>query len=426
MIIKDIGRRTALGAVGATLAAPRLARAQTTTINAFGHRVHQIVTSGAAGGDVTADWRKTNKAEITWITLGDVAPIHERLLRELTLGETTLDLVHILNGRAIPRTLALFEPLDPFQQAEPIEDLQDISPGLVAPMKLEGGLRAIPMRHTTNALVYNEALFEERGIAGPPKTFEELVEIARKLTFKRADGSQVNGLVFHTGSLALFVALARAFNGDYMTPDGKIACDQPASVKALATLAELQKSEVMPRNMNGIALEEITTWMQQGRAAMTLTAFARIGSFNDQAASRYPGKIKAAIVPMIAEFAGKIPYASTFEFWSYAIPKNAKNKKLTWSLIRALSSKSGTLGMALNGNGPVRLSTYADPAFAKDLARATIEAQALREARIHLPAFDNQARANDVFIEESQAALLGMKPADKAMADAAKRVQLLL
>ena len=83
MIIKDIGRRTALGAVGATLAAPRLARAQTTTINAFGHRVHQIVTSGAAGGDVTADWRKTNKAEINWITLGDVAPIHERLLRVL-------------------------------------------------------------------------------------------------------------------------------------------------------------------------------------------------------------------------------------------------------------------------------------------------------------------------------------------------------
>ena len=82
--------------------------------------------------------------------------------------------------------------------------------------------------------------------------------------------------------------------------------------------------------------------------------------------------------------------------------------------------------MALNGNGPVRGSTYTDPTFAKDVARATVEAQALRNGRIPLPAFDNQARANDVFIEESQAALLGMKPPQQAMSDAARRVQAML
>ncbi len=413
-------------AAGAALAAPSIARAQTPpTLNAFGHRVHQNVTNGP-GGDVTAAWRAAQKAEINWITLGDVAAINERLLREITLAETTIDLAYLVNGRAIPRTLALFEPLDAFQQAEPVEDFADISPGLVAPMKLEGSLRGVPMRHATNALVYNEALFEERGIAGVPKTFEELVEAARKLTFKRADGTQVHGMVFATVFAANYLAFGRSFNGDYMTLDGKIVCDQPAMVKGIAALAEMHKAEILPRNMSALTNEEITTMIQQGRVAMAMNPFARVVSYNDPALSKYPGKIKAALMPMTAELVGKVPYAPTYEFWAFAIPKNSKNKKLTWSLIRALSSKEGTLKMALNGNGPVRISTYADATFAKSLPHAAIEAEAIKTARIPLPAFDNQTRAYDIFTEESQAAMLGMKPPQQAMADAAKRVQPLL
>lgn len=417
--------RRRLALTTAALAAALPARAQTRTLNAFGHRVHQNIMNGP-GGDVTAAWRAAQKTDINWITLGDVAAIGERLLREISLAETTFDLTHLVNGRAIPRNLALFEPLDAFQQAEPIEDFADISAGLIGPLKLDGTLRGIPMRHATNALVYNEALFEERGIAGIPKTFEELVEAARKLTFKRADGTQVYGMVFAVQFPTNYLAFGRAFNGDYMSADGKITCEQPGMVKGIATLAELHKAEVLPRNMSAMTNEEITTMIQQGRVAMAINPFARVVSYNDPANSKYPGKIKAALMPMTADLVGKVPYASTYEFWAYAIPKNSKNKALTWSLIRALSSKEGTLKMALNGNGPVRVSAYADPALAKNLPHAAIEAEAIKSARIPLPAFDQQQRAYDIFTEESQAAMLGMKTAERAMADAAKRVQPLL
>jgi multiple sugar transport system substrate-binding protein len=421
-----ITRRKALASTtAAVITAPAIARAQTRTLNAFGHRVHQNIMNGP-GGDVTAAWREANKVEIAWNTLGDSAAVQERVLRELTLSETTLDLVHVVNGRAIPRTLALLEPLDPLQQAEPIEDFADISAGLVAPMKLDGGLRGVPMRHATNALVYNEAIFEERGIAGIPRTFEELMEVARKLTFKRADGTQVFGMVFAVQFTSNFLAFGRAFNGDYMTGDGKITSDQPGMVKGIAALAELHKAEVLPRNMSALTNEEITTMIQQGRVAMCINPFARVVSYNDPKNSKYPGRIKAALMPMTAELAGKVPYATTYEFWAYAIPRNSKNKALTWSLIRALSSKQGTLKMALNGNGPVRVSTYAEPSFSGSLPHAAVEAEALKSARIPLPAFDQQARAYDIFTEESQAAMLGMKTAERAMADAARRVQPLL
>lgn len=421
-------RRRLIATAGASLAAlgaPAIGRAQTRSLQAFGHRVHQAVTNGP-GGDVLAGWRAAEKAEVNWTTLGDVAAINERLLREVTLSETSIDLAHLLNGRALPRTLALFEPLDAHMQRAPIEDFADVSPGLVAPMRLDGSLRAVPMRHATNTLIWNEAIFAERGIAGPPRTFEELLETARKLTFARPDGTQVFGLVFTTVFASNFLSFARSLDGDYMTLDGRVVCAEPPMVKALAALADLHKAGAMPRNMNAMNNEEITTWIQQGRVAMTINPFARVVSYNDPATSKAPGRIKAAAMPMAADLAGKVPYAATTEYWSYAIPRNSRNKELAWSLIRALSAKAGTLGMALNGNGPVRVSTYADPAFANGLAHAALEAQALKDARIHLPAFDNQARAHDVFVEESQAAMLGMKPADKAMADAERRVKAML
>jgi multiple sugar transport system substrate-binding protein len=183
---------------------------------------------------------------------------------------------------------------------------------------------------------------------------------------------------------------------------------------------------VLPRNFATVNNEEITTWMQQGRAAMTINPFARLVTYNDPAKGKYGGRFKSLLPPMASDLAGKVPYAPTTEFWSLVIPKNAKQKPLGWEMIRALSSKAGTLAMALNGNGPTRVSTYTDEKLKAAMPYAADEAAALKASRIHLPAFDEQARAHDIFLEETQAAVLGIKPAQQAMDDAVKRVKPLL
>ena len=50
----------------------------------------------------------------------------------------------------------------------------------------------------------------------------------------------------------------------------------------------------------------------------------------------------------------------------------------------------------------------------------------LKVARVPLPAFDEAARAGDLFKEEAEAAVLGMKTPEEAMASLVKRVQPLL
>lgn len=59
------------------------------------------------------------------------------------------------------------------------------------------------------------------------------------------------------------------------------------------------------------------------------------------------------------------------------ILRSARNKPLAWSLIKDLSSKENTLKAALNGNGPVRASTYADARFASTVPYAAAEAATL-------------------------------------------------
>jgi multiple sugar transport system substrate-binding protein len=123
---------------------------------------------------------------------------------------------------------------------------------------------------------------------------------------------------------------------------------------------------------------------------------------------------------------GKMPMASVVEFWAMCVPAHARDKELAWSFIQAMSSPAVTLGAARNGNGPVRLSTFADPSFAAAQPMASIEANALKGARVPLPAFPEAARAQAIFVEEVQLAVLGRKEVKSAIASVMERVKPLL
>ena len=252
------------GAAAGSAFLPRGAFAQAKTLTVLGHRVHQNAATTGPGGDATEAFRKANDANVNWVTFGDVNAVHERLLREASLSETSIDVAYLVNGRAVPRNLQLFEPLDALMKQAPIEAFDDFAPGLLAPLKLGDALHGIPVRHATNALIYNEALLEERGVTKLPTSFEELAELVRKLTFKREDGTQVYGLAFTAVFASNFLTLARCLGGDYMTTDGKIVAAEPPMVKTLTLLADFYKAGVLPRNFATVNNEEITTWMQQG------------------------------------------------------------------------------------------------------------------------------------------------------------------
>ncbi|MBM3537397.1 MAG: extracellular solute-binding protein [Alphaproteobacteria bacterium] len=426
-MIKGLSRRQtlrgALGVAAVLAATPHRGFAASKTLNILAHRVHQNSLTTGPAGDLTKAWRDANDANCEWATF-DTNPLQDRLFREASLDRTDFGVGFLVNSRATTAAASLLHPLDAYQSSAPIEDFADIAPGLVSAMRFDGKLVSVPFRHATIGLFYNEALLEEQGIKAPPKSLEELVDQAKKLTFRSSAGTPVTGMVLASDLTVFPVTFARAFGGDFIGPDLKLVPDPAALEKALATLADLFKSGTLPRTYATTSNDDQVTWLQQGRAAFTVLPFARFAQLNRQDQSKYPGKIKAIEFPASQSLQGRM--SSVVEFWAMSIPANARDKDLAWNFIRAMSSKAVTTGAARNGNGPVRVSTYSDPGFAADQPLAAVEARALAGARVPLPAFPEAARAQTIFNEEVQLTVLGRKTPKEGVAAIIERVKPLL
>ncbi len=421
----NTNRRTLLTGAAALLAAPGLARAQARRLDILSHRVHQAVLTQGAAGDLTEPWRRSNGAELAWTT-ADIGPMQDRLLREASLPQTDFGVGYLLNSRATPQVGALLEPLDGLLQSDPIARYDDIAPGLRQAMQVGGRTIAIPVRHATNGLFYNAALLEERGITAPPASFEEFLDQCRRVSGRRGEGPPVVGLVM-TAALASYpVIFARAFAGDFITEDFRLLPNRDAMVSGIAAIRGLFEANALPRTYATITNEDQVTWLLQGRAAFAILPFARHAQLNRPDQSRFAGRINAIEVPVSTTAPAGTRMATAVEFWSLSLPRNARDKALGWSFIREMSSPEVTLGSARNGNGPVRVSTYAEPAFAASTPLAAVEAAALSRARIPFPAFPEASRAEAIFVEEVQSAVLGRKTPAQAVADTASRVQPLL
>ena len=426
--MNPIRRRAVLAGM---LAAPALARAddKPAKLTIISHRVHQLTATQGPGGDVTAPWRERTGVALEWVTL-DLDAIHDRLFREASLSHSQVSIGFVLNTRAVPEALRLFEPLDPYIAKAPIDDFADMQPRFVDAFRDrtagEGGHVGIPYRHAVNAMHYNEVIFAERGVAAPPALLDDLLPACRKLTHTRADGAKVAALAFEADNYVMMVQFARAYGGDFITEDFKIVADQPPMAQALTLLRTLYAEGHLPQNITAMSQNDLIGAMQAGTVAMMSFPFGRTVLFNDPKSSKYPGQFRTTFVPASAAMQARGEVMSSAEFWSMAIPRNAPSKDLAWDLIRWLSKPENTVAEAINGNGPVRVSAYADSRLQKMVPYAAQEATALKWSRVPMPAFAKSAQAKDIAVEEMQAAMLGMQPPEASARNMARRIRPLL
>jgi multiple sugar transport system substrate-binding protein len=378
------------------------------------------------GGDIVQAWAEKHNLKVEFIT-GSVDPHHTRLFQEASLNETSIDMA-ILLSRFLNENIAnLFEPLDDLQAANPIEDIDGISPGMRQAMTYDGSIYGIPWRHATEALHMNTALLKERGLTEYPKTFEEVLEYAEKLTYKRDDGTQVHGLIFEGPTVASLSQFYRSYGADFMTTDMQVVADSPEMIAAMNQLKKFYDEGVLPTGfLNFIPPEDATAMMQQGRAAMVFSPFGRTFNYANRDASKFPEDMAVIAVPPLA---GHEAPATKTEFWAYVIPANSTKKELAWDLIRELSTLESTVTMAAEkGNGPVREAAYADPRVraAFTYADADAEASAVAGATPPLPGFAKSAQAADYFTEAVQSILIGAASAEDAMKELAVKTRALL
>ncbi|BFU41988.1 ABC transporter substrate-binding protein [Krasilnikovia sp. MM14-A1004] len=238
-----------------------------------------------------------------------------------------------------------------------------------------GGKRcAMPFLADAYGLFYNKDLFAKAGIAGPPKTLDELSEDAKKLTVRNPDGS-----LKRVGFLPLFdfyenaaAHLAPTVGAKWLTADGKSAIGADPAWKTLLTwqksLVDWYGFDNLQKFRAGLGDEfSADNAFQKGQVAINIDAEYRLAFLKDQAP-----KLSYGVAPLPTSDAGR--YGAGYVTGNImGIAKNAKNPEAAWELIKYLTTNDTTIVKLANSlrNIPTTTASAADPALQVDPAFKT-------------------------------------------------------
>lgn len=192
--------------------------------------------------------------------------------------------------------------------------------------KLDGKYWSLPTGVRSLALIWNKDLFKAAGLdpEKPPKTLDEFVDMAKKLTIRDANGKLTQeGFAYNTsgqGHSWLREVLLPQAGVEIMSKDGKTVQwnSKPEAYEMFKWFTDLTKVH----KVGEIGFyDDDNKAFTSGKAAMTIDGSFRLGNYKT-----LPNlNIGVAELPLPKADSKKVNFAS---YWTHAITKQAKNEKL--------------------------------------------------------------------------------------------------
>ena len=216
------------------------------------------------------------------------------------------------------RDCGLIQPLP--NDTFPHDEIESNFFKMVSSMKVDGDYWGLPTAVRSLALFYNNDLFSEAGLSGPPETLDQMVEYAKKLTKTDSAGNyiQVGFAVDTDGQDHHFwrEVLIRHFGGQPYSNDGqKVTYNTDAGAEALKYLTDFEKTH--KTGSNGF-MNRGQDAFAAGKAGMVLDGSFRISKFNKTDGLNFS----------ISELPGHNGTRYNFSsFWANALSTKAKGEK---------------------------------------------------------------------------------------------------
>lgn len=389
--------------------------------------IHPTLYSAAGGKTgITAEFEQATGATVEVVT----APIpehSEKALVEFLAGSGRYDVIAMQNSDMTKQLNQYYLPLDKYiQNDKQAWEWGDIIPSLSAYFLFDGKQLGVPYRWGTNMLYYRKDLLDAAGVK-PPKTMDELVAAAKKLTKVTGDPkTDVYGFVARGKPTEIahdWLGLFYGAGGDMITKDNKCGLSSPAAVKATNTQLELWKAKAMQPDFFAWGRDDIITGMQQGRVAMGIYVSSYWGRLIDPKDSKVADKLGWALPPSEA---GVAPGRTRGGGWGLVVNKFSKNPDAAWELVKALTSKPNSIREAVQwANGPIRTSTFESPEYLKLFPLAKDWLVGTASSAVD-PAIPIQPQILDVITEEVTAMMNNEKNVDKGLSDMCRRVDKLI
>lgn len=197
---------------------------------------------------------------------------------------------------------------------------------VVEASKLDGKYWALPTGVRTLALIWNKDLFKAAGLdpEKPPKTWDEFVNVAKKLTKRDASGKLLQaGFAYNTsgqGHSWFREVLLPQVGVEILSKDGKTVQwnSKPEAYQAFKWFTDLAKVH----KIGEIGFyDDDNKAFTSGKAAMTIDGSFRLGVYKN-----LPNlNIGITELPLPKEGGKKVNFAS---YWTHAITKKATGDKL--------------------------------------------------------------------------------------------------
>jgi len=215
----------------------------------------------------------------------------------------------------------------------------------------KGKCYAIPNDVDDRILYYNKTIFRQAGLDPnkPPRTWEELMTYAKKLTVTDSQGNFKRlGFMPNFGNAWLYL-YSWENGGEFMSADGKrCTMNSPENVEALKWMTDFCDAFGGQKKVNafasGFKWNELDPFLI-GQIAMKVDV-SGIVCFT----TRYnpgldfgvaPPPVPAARLEGKGRFAGKDPYITWTGGFSWVIPRGARKPDLSWEFIKWMVSEEG-------------------------------------------------------------------------------------
>jgi multiple sugar transport system substrate-binding protein len=247
-------------------------------------------------------------------------------------------------------------PLDEFMERDKDElQLDDIMPVAWTLGEWEGQHWAYPLAGYANVLNYRKDVLEEAGIE-PPKTQEELLDAAQKLT--KADQEFYGiALLGAKGSAVAqdYMAWVQQHGGSILDENGKPALNTPENVEILEFFGTL--FEYAPPGATDYWWDQRETAFRSGNVAMMEGwSIARAGYENPEI-STIVGNVDITVAPVSEGMEPKYGFGG----WGIGINADSENAEAAWEFIKWVASPEIQKEWIRHDGAPIRRSTLEDP-----------------------------------------------------------------
>ncbi len=307
--------------------------------------------------------------------------------------------------------LPLDDRIDPNAKATYLDKIWNAS-------TLDGNSFGIPWYLTTRIALYNQDLFAAADIAEPPQTYEELAVVAEQI--KAATGKYAFFISFVPEDAADVLQSFVQMGVPLIDEQGNAAFDTPEGQAVFQYWTDLYQRELLPREVLTQGHRRAVELYQAGETALLAAGAEFLGTIEKNAPSI---AAVTASAPQISGATGKKNVA----VMNLVIPRSTDAPEAALQFALYVTNDANQLAFAQAANVlPSTVAALEDSYFTEPptdaspvaLARS-VSAGQMPDAEVLIPAMDDIKVLQKAIYTNLQAAMLGQKTVDQAVADAA-------